>query len=243
MRTSSTVIPPHGNKLGILLYQLYLGILLVFYLISNTTQAGTSPESESPPGASAFSSLGFSKQYFWFSIGNFTENRESQFQNPRDQASWAFSASGLFSESDSYQIGLDLELRYLSRKVDTTIPPPLLGTIYNDTDIDTYVVALGLRGITPAHASLQAYISGGLAYYQSHMFVYGQQLGFPGKIDDQDSQINFYFGAGFMWQPSSLSLAIDVRQFMHSASFGTFNINDADLGGRSVVLSIGSSWP
>ena len=223
--------------------RLCVGILLFSFSIFDSPHARGATQANASLAANTLPGFRFSDQYFWFSFGNFTGNSEAQFLNPRDQSSWGISASGIFNDTAVYKAGLDIEFRYLSRKVDTTIPPPLLGTVRNHTDIDTYVFALGLRGIYPSDSALQVYASGGLAFYQSYMFVYGQQLGFPGKLEDKDSQINLYFGGGLMWQITSLSLALDVRQFMHSASFGNFSISGADLGGRSVVFSIGRSWP
>lgn len=216
--------------------------LLVFSLLNNTV-ATSADVTTFRENTDVGSGLVFTTQYFWISFGNFSANKESQFINPNDQSSWALSASGIFADTPDYQLCLDLELRYLSRKVDTTISPPLLGTIRNDTDIDTYIFAFGVRGMYPNATILKGYVSTGLAYYQSYMFVYGSQLGFPGKLEDDSSEINLYLGTGIIWNPQPFSISVDLRKFFHRASFGTFAINNADLGGTSLVLSVGRSWP
>jgi hypothetical protein len=78
-----------------------------------------------------------------FYAGRFRADDEPQFAGIRNQ--YAFGL-GLGVDLEHYPIvGLDIDLFLLNRDFDTPLPPPMLGTIDNDTSLMTVALLLGAR--------------------------------------------------------------------------------------------------
>jgi len=152
-----------------------------------------------------------------------------------------FSAGlGLSADLARYpHVGLDFELLYLHREFDTPIAGPFLGTIDNDTQLETLAMLLGGRLFYPAESPFRAYASGGLGYYKTDMRVSGSLMGFPGVYEDSDSSLQPWYGAGMRYNFDDWSLGLDYRNTRLDGSFGKFGIDNADIGGDSVMLGIG----
>lgn len=166
--------------------------------------------------------------------GNFAVDDEPQFANIHNE--YAFGA-GISADFTHYpMLALDVEVYFINRDYDTSIGPPLWGTIDEDTSIETNAALVGGRLFYPVIPPFRAYVSAGLGYFQSRLVVFGSLFGFPGIYEDTDSDISFYYGAGVSYMFGDWGLSLDYRYFDISGSFDGFNIDNANVGGRLYLV-------
>lgn len=223
-------------------------ILLLFLMTYSVVTAAQDDETGTPPveasTADASTKEGsditpvpfFKPGHFLLNIylGNFKPDEEPQFANIRND--YAIGA-GISAELDRHpHFALDLELFFINRDYDTSIGPPLWGSLSDHTSVETDAVLAGGRAFYPASGPLRVYASAGLGYFRTKMVVYGSLFGFPGSQEDTSSTLSFYYGAGIGYLFGKWGLGLDYRHLDFDGSFGSFNIDDANLGGDAYLL-------
>jgi hypothetical protein len=113
-----------------------------------------------------------------------------------------------------------------------------LGTIDNETSIQTSAFLVGGRAFYPAEGPFRAYASAGVGYFSTKMVVYGSTLGLPGSYEDTDKSVEFYYGTGLSYMFGKWGLSLDYRHFNLDGSFDGFIISNADLGGDLFLVGL-----
>jgi hypothetical protein len=201
-------------------------------------------EAETPPETTAntprtpfFKPGGLSINFYG---GTYEVADEPQFVGTRNEYSLGL---GFSADLKRYShLGLDFELFYVNRDYETPIDPPLLGTIDNDTGIQTSAFLVGGRAFYPADGPFRAYVSAGIGYFNTKMVVYGNTLGIPGSYEDKDMSVELYYGAGLSYMFGKWGLGLDYRRFNLDGSFEGFNINNADIGGDLLLVGLRFSF-
>jgi len=161
---------------------------------------------------------------------------ESQFAGIR--AEYALGL-GLSAALNNYPyLSLDVELFGAHREFDTPVSAPILGTVDNDTSLDTTALLFGVRAFYPAQGKLRAYASAGLGFFNSKMYVSGSVIGLPASLEQTDNALDIYWGAGASYLFGKWGLSLDYRHFDVDGSFSDFNISNADLGGDMLLIGL-----
>jgi opacity protein-like surface antigen len=169
--------------------------------------------------------------------GSFDSNPEAQFVGIRNEYSLGV-IFGYDLPNVSY-VGLDMELLGANRDIDTTILPPIFGTLDNDTTVETVGLLFGGRVYYPVTRAIRVYGVGGLGYYRTNLRVTGTLMGFPGVYEEDDTSFEFYYGAGLSYEFETWSLGFHYRHINLNGDFGSFQISDAELGGDLLALGVG----
>lgn len=172
-----------------------------------------------------------------FYAGAYEIASEPQFEGVGNSYSLGLGATAELVHSP--HVAMDLEFHSLHREFDTPVAAPFLGTIDNDTNIDTSALLFGGRLFYPAHGPVRVYASGGFGYFRTTMSVNGSVLGIPGSYEESDSAVDLYYGAGLRFYADTWSLGVDYRRFDLESSFNDFGIRNADIGGESYLIGIG----
>ena len=168
--------------------------------------------------------------------GSYEVTDEPQFVGIRNEYSLGLGFSADFNRY-SY-LELVFEIFYVNRDFDTPVGPPFLGTIDNETSIQTSAFLVGGRAFYPAEGPFRAYASAGVGYFSTKMVVYGSTLGLPGSYEDTDKSVEFYYGTGLSYMFGKWGLSLDYRHFNLDGSFDGFIISNADLGGDLFLVGL-----
>jgi hypothetical protein len=168
--------------------------------------------------------------------GNFhTNSNPGKLSNEGGGSAYGFEIGVLPAEILSYR----LEFMTASRRYDTTVPPPAFGTISSRMTLDTTALLLGIQGSFPPRKSYRFHAAAGIGYFRSELSASGSTFGVPGEVRDEDSSFGYHAGAGFEVDMGNWVVGVDYRRWFVNASFSTFGISGADIGGDYLGLSIG----
>jgi len=169
--------------------------------------------------------------------GSFESNPEAQLVGVRNEYGLGV-ILGIDFPNVSY-LGLDMELLGVNRDFDTPISPPFLGTLDNDTTVETAGLLVGARLFYPVTQSIHVYGVGGVGYYRTKLRVTGTLLGLPGVYEEDDTSFEYYYGAGVSYDFATWTLGLHYRHVNLNGDFGGFQISNADLGGDLLALGFG----
>lgn len=179
---------------------------------------------------------------FDVSLGNFSPN----------------SSPGLMNESGGFTVGLGLafvpkrtisyRLEYFSteRKYDTTVTiiPPLFYSVDDRMTLATSALLFGLRVSYPGDRSYRFHVDGGIGMFDSSLSLEGWLSFFPFEsvtyLEDKDSSLGYHAGGGIEIDVGrSGFISLDYRQWFVHASFPSFGLDNADIGGDCYAFRFG----
>lgn len=173
---------------------------------------------------------------FRLNAGTFhTNSNPGQLSNEGGGSAFGFELGVLPEELLSYR----LEFMSVWRRYDTTIPPPAWGSVSSRMDLDTSAFLLGIRGSIPRRKAYRFHATAGIGYFASELWVSGSLMGMPGEVSKKDSSFGYHAGAGFEFDAGNWVVGVDYRRWFVNASFSTFGISGADIGGNYLGLGIG----
>ncbi len=167
--------------------------------------------------------------------GTFHTNGNAGLKNPSHGSAGGFEIGILPAEILSFC----LDFMYATRSYDTTVSSPPLGNVSTRMDLDTTALLLGARVAYPPRKSYRAHATAGIGYFRSQLWASASLFGIPGDVSEEDSSFGFHAGAGFEAEAGNLVFGVDYRRWFVNASFPTFGINSADIGGDYFGVSIG----
>ena len=186
----------------------------------------------------------FNSDYLVINVhgGIYQANEDSQLVNLESRYAGGVSAGVDFNRPR--YLGIDIELLSISQKYDTptSLVPPVFGTIDHNTSIDTTALLLGVRGFYQLESRLSFYGVFGLGYYRTLMEVRGSTVGLPAKLEETDTSIELYYGAGASYMFGNWGVSLNYRHITLNSSFGDFNVTNADLGGDTWLLGWRYVW-
>jgi hypothetical protein len=175
-----------------------------------------------------------------FYLGAFKSADEPQFKGLRAQYSLG---AGLSADLNKIPyLALDLEFFGFHREFDTTVNAPLFGTIDNDMSADTFAMLFGARAFYPVESSFRIYACAGFGYFKTTLLATGSTLGLPGNMEESSSSLELYYGAGISYNFNPWALSLDYRRVNLDASFGSFYVDNADLGGDALMIGFSYSF-
>lgn len=172
-----------------------------------------------------------------FYLGTFDADAEPRFVGLRND--FVLGIGYLTELPGLANLGLDFELFSVNRDFDTPVAPPFLGTLDNDTHLETGALLVGLRLFYPADTALRLYAVGGFGYFTSTMSTTGTLYGLSGVYVDDDDSFDSYYGAGMVYRFGRWRLALDYRRFDLRGDFHDFELVNVDIGGDVLTLSLG----
>jgi opacity protein-like surface antigen len=167
--------------------------------------------------------------------GTFRTNGNPKLSNQSGGYAFGFEMDVLPAELISYR----LELITASRTYDTNIPPPGFGTVSGRMTLDTSALILGVRCSYPPRKSYRLYATAGIGYFKNKLWADSSLFGIPGEVSDEDSSLGYDAGGGVEFDLGNWVLGVNYRRWFVSASFSTFGISGADIGGDYLGLSVG----
>ncbi len=167
--------------------------------------------------------------------GTFRTNGNPKLSNGSEGHAFGFELDVLPAELFSYR----LELITASRTYDTTVPAPAFGTVSGRMTLDTNALLLGVRFSYPPRKSYRFYATAGLGYFSSKLSANSSIIGIPGEVSDEDSSLGYDAGGGAEVDLGNWVLGVNYRRWFVRASFPTFGISGADIGGDYLGLSVG----
>ena len=127
------------------------------------------------------------------------------------------------------------------------VPPPPDGEFDAKRSLDSWGLSLSAKGMWPA-GRLQPYAAGGFGFYRGEMTVHGSQvvgvwpLIFEMPITRKESNISpgIHLAGGLNVLLSRKAyVGLEFRRLWLNQDFGRLSGGDANLGGYSVMLSLG----
>lgn len=173
-------------------------------------------------------------------VGQFDANPEPQFVGAHNEYSLGVVLGVDLAQAPN--LGFDLELVSTNQDYDTPVSSPHWGSLDNDTTVHSTGVLFGIRGFLPANRALRLYGVGGVGFYYTTMQVEGTLLGFTGIYEEDDTSVDFYYGAGLSYRFEQWILSVDYRNLDLRGDFSAFGISDADLGGEVIALGLGYNF-
>ncbi len=167
--------------------------------------------------------------------GTFHTNGNPKLANPSEGSAFGFELDFLPAELFSYRF----ELIAASRSFDNTEPPPAFGTVSRRMTLDTSAFLFGVRCSYPPRKSYRLYATAGIGYFRSKLSADASLFGIPGEVSDEDSSLGYDAGGGLEADLGNWVLGVNYRRWFVSASFPTFGISGADIGGDYLGLSVG----
>ena len=168
--------------------------------------------------------------------GGYQSAEEDQFSDLRAEY-----VIGLGVSADLNKIphlALDFELFNFNREYTTSVMPPDLDEIDNDTKITTNTYMFGARAYYQVRDLLRVYAVLGFGYYETRMLAPAEYLGLPVKYDDNYWSFDMYAGAGIIYMPHRWGLGLDYRYFDFEGDFPEFEVEGAQLGGDAIMLGL-----
>ncbi len=167
--------------------------------------------------------------------GTFHTNGNPKLTNASEGSAFGFELDFLPAELISYR----LELLAASRTYDNTAPPPAFGGVSGRMTLDTSAFLFGVRCSYPPRKSYRLYATAGIGYFKSTLSADASLFGIPGEVSDEDSSIGYDAGGGAEVDLGNWVLGVNYRHWFVTASFPTFGISGADIGGDYLGLSVG----
>jgi hypothetical protein len=105
--------------------------------------------------------------------------------------------------------------------------------------LDTNAFLFGVRCSYPPRKSYRFHATAGIGYFSSKLSADSSLIGIPGEVSDEDSSFGYDAGGGFEIDQGNWILGVNYRRWFVNASFPTFGISGADIGGDYLGLSVG----
>jgi hypothetical protein len=134
-----------------------------------------------------------------------------------------------------YDVGLWLSFRDYDNALDAA-----LGISDPQIDASWGGVTGGLRLTLPRQAPFRFHAVAGAGVFRSTLSSSGP--GFIGAAEDHDTRLGGYAGVAVEYHWTSWALGLDVRRFWVPADFDDFGLEDVDLGGDFLGLSVRKSF-
>ncbi len=167
--------------------------------------------------------------------GTFHTNGNPKLSNQSEGYAIGFEADILPAELFSYR----LEFMAASRTYDTTVRSTGFSTVSSRMTLDTNAFLFGVRCSYPPRKSYRFYATAGIGYFSSKLSTNSSLFGIPGEVSDTDSTFGYDAGGGVEYDQSNWVLGVNYRRWFVTASFPTFGISGADIGGDYLGLSVG----
>ncbi len=167
--------------------------------------------------------------------GTFRTNGNPKLSNQSGGYAFGFEADILATELFSYR----LEFMSASRTYDTTVHSTGFSTISSRMTLDTNAFLFGVRCSYPPRKSYRFHATAGIGYFSSKLSADSSLFGIPGEVSDEDSSFGYDAGGGFEIDLGNWVLGVNYRRWFVEASFATFGISGADIGGDYLGLSVG----
>ena len=168
--------------------------------------------------------------------GDYLSAEEDQFSDLRAEYSLGIGVSADLNKIP--HLALDFELFNFNREYTTSVMPPDLDEIDNDTKITTNTYMFGARAYYQVRDLLRVYAVLGFGYYETRMLAPAEYLGLPVKYDDNYWSFDMYAGAGIIYMPHRWGLGLDYRYFDFEGDFPEFEVEGAQLGGDAIMLGL-----
>lgn len=163
--------------------------------------------------------------------------------------------TGLRADSARFTVGLsastpvamegalaaNLEIWLTERDYDTTVVPPPLDTASNTMTFSAAAITYGLR-LQPASGRFRPYAITGLGFQGSRLRTTGVAAGVSDSVQEEIITPTAQVGAGVEWIQGRDSFGIDYRRWFTKGDFRDFGIDNAQLGGEFLGLSLGTRW-
>lgn len=164
-------------------------------------------------------------------------------------------SAGLRSDSARYTIGMgafspialdgllaaNLEIWLTERAYDTEVTPPALDSASKSMTFTAVALTYGLR-LQPASGRLRPYAMTGLGFQGSRLRTRGTAAGTAETVEEEIITATAQVGIGLEWISGRDSFGIDYRRWFTEGEFRDFGIDDAQLGGEFLGLSLGARW-
>lgn len=164
-------------------------------------------------------------------------------------------STGLRGDSARYTVGLgasspvaldgrleaNLELWLTERAYGTSATPPSLDTVSNTMTFTAAAITYGLR-LQPAAGRLRPYVMANFGFQGSRLRTTGTAAGQSASVEEEIITPTVHVGAGVVWIRGRDAFGIDYRRWFAEGEFRDFGIEDAELGGEFLGLSLGTRW-
>jgi len=168
--------------------------------------------------------------------GDYLSADEDQFSDLRAEYSIGLGVSADLNKIP--HLALDFELFNFNREYTTSVSPPDLDEIDNDTKITTNTYLFGARAYYQLRDPLRVYAVLGFGYFDTRMLASAEYLGLPVTYDDSYWSFNMYAGAGIIYMFDRWGWGLDYRYFNYDGDFPDFEVNSAELGGDAIMLGL-----
>lgn len=162
---------------------------------------------------------------------------------------------GLRADSPRFAVGLgawspvaldgrlaaNLEIWLTERDYETSAVPPPLDAASRSMTFSAVAMTYGVR-LQPAGGRFRPYAMAGLGFQGSRLRTTGTAAGVADSAQQEIITPTAHLGAGVEWQWGRDSFGIDYRRWFTEGEFRDFGIEDAQLGGEFLGLSLGTRW-
>lgn len=162
---------------------------------------------------------------------------------------------GLHADSARYTVGLgasapvaldgrleaNLELWLTERAYDTAVVPAPLDTASNTTTFTAAALTYGLR-LQPATGHLRPYAMANFGFQGSRLRTTGRAAGRSDAVEEEIITPTLHVGVGLVWIRGRDAFGIDYRRWFTEGEFRDFGIEDVQLGGEYLGVSLGTRW-
>jgi len=168
--------------------------------------------------------------------GDYLSAHDEQFKDLRAEYSLGIGVSADLNKIP--HLALDFEMVNFNREYTTSVTPPDLDEIDNDTKITTNTYMFGARAYYQVVDLLRVYAVLGFGYFETRMLASAEYLGLPVTYDDSYWSFDMYAGAGIIYMPHRWGLGLDYRYFDFEGDFPEFEVSGAQLGGDAIMLGL-----
>ena len=168
--------------------------------------------------------------------GDYLSADEDQFSDLRAEYSLGIGVSADLNKIP--HLALDFELVNFNREYTTSVTPPNLDEIDNDTKITTNTYLFAVRAYYQVSDPIRVFALLGVGYFETRMLASAEYLGLPVTYDDSYWSFEPYAGAGIVYMFDRWGMGLDYRYFDFEGDFPEFGINGAQLGGDAIMLSL-----
>ena len=168
--------------------------------------------------------------------GDFLSADDEQFSDLRAEYSLGIAISADLNKVP--HLALDFELVNFNREYTTSVTPPNLDEIDNDTKITTNTYLFAVRTYYQLRDPLRVYALLGFGYFETRMLASAEYLGLPVTYDDSYWSFEPYAGAGIIYMYEGWGVGLDYRYLDLAGDFPEFEVSGAQLGGDAIMLAL-----
>ena len=175
-----------------------------------------------------------------FTASSVSSDTEPQLQG--EAAAFGLGIRATWRSRTRKYLAYDIDLLMLNREYSTTVLAPPWGTVDDRMTLTTGVLSGGVRLTYPAESATQVYGLGGLAWISNTLTATGSIIGLPAYMDETDSELSFYYGAGVRFVQGDFNVFVEYRYLENEGDFGSFYADNVDISPNMVGLGLGVSF-